>query len=256
MKIGECKLCKERKPLLKKSHIIPEFFYAQSGVYNDKHQMHSLEVQEYLKSKNFSYRYTGVYDPNILCKDCDNVLIGTLETYSRQVLFGGLNKNNQIICKNYKNPNDGAEFSLVENVDYKKFKLFLLSILWRASISNQPFFQDIVIPEVFKEKLRTMILNQDPGKFNDFPIVTLSNLRNDNIPSDMIGQPIKAVDNGNITITFLLSDFIFLFNVKPDFEDIEKIRNTTPTEEGKYGILHIPKKIAWDVILKYTNVIK
>lgn len=254
MDIGECKLCRQQKRLLKRSHIIPEFFYDQSGVYNEKHQMYQFEVQEYIKSKKASYRHTGVYDKNILCENCDNVLLGQLESYSRRVLYGGLDKSNQIDCKNYKNPNDGLEFSIIENVDYKKFKLFLLSILWRATISRQEIFRNITLPDDLKESLRKMILDQNPGKFNDFPIATLSNVRNSHIPSDMIGQPIKAINKGKITITFLISDWIFIYRVQPDFDDIDLVINLTPKENGKFGLIHIPKEKAWDMILKYTNV--
>ncbi len=256
MKIGKCKLCKKTKPLLKKSHIIPDFFYVQAGLYNEKHQIHKINVQRFIKDKKISFIPTGVYDGGILCETCDNDLLGRLETYGRKVLFGGLNIQEEIICTNYRNPHDGFEYSICKNVDYKKFKLFLLSILWRAAISTKTVFKDVEFSDNYIEILRKMLFEMNPGKINDFPIITMSNIKNNSIPSDLIGQPIKSETSERIIITFLLSDFIFVFHVATDFKETESIKYFTPSTDNRFGIMHIPKKQAWNFILRYTNIIK
>ena len=123
MKTGKCKLCNQTKPLLNKSHIIPDFFYVQAGLYNQKHQIHKIDVQKFIKNKGVSLIPTGVYEKGILCKECDNNLLGRLETYGRKVLFGGLNSHEEISCEGYRNPNDGFEYSICKNVDYKLFRV-------------------------------------------------------------------------------------------------------------------------------------
>lgn len=254
MKNGKCKLCLQEKPLLKKSHIIPDFFYVQADMYNQNHQIHKIDVQKFLKNKHISFVPTGIYDQGILCKECDNNIIGILETYGRKVLFGGLNPDEQINCLNFNNPIDGFEFSIVENVDYKKFKLFLLSILWRSAVSSNDFFKDVNFLENYMETLRKMIFEGLPGKFNDFPIITMSYIKDKSVPADFIGQPIKAETEKGITITFLLAGFVFMFSVKTDFVDINRIENLTPTPDNKFGIMHFPIGQGWDFILKYTNI--
>jgi hypothetical protein len=256
MKTGICKLCNQTKPLLKKSHIIPDFFYVQAGLYNEKHQIHKISVQRFIKDKKVSFIPTGVYEGGMLCETCDNDLLGGLETYGRKVLFGGLKPNEEIACKNFRNRNDGFEYSICENVDYKKFKLFLLSILWRAAISTNTVFNDVDLSENHVEILRSMLFEMNPGQYNDFPIITMSNVKNNSIPSDLIGQPIKSEIHERILITFLLSDFIFVFHVAPNFKDTESIKYFTPSEKNRFGLMHIPKNHAWNFILKYTNVIK
>jgi len=58
---------------------------------------------------------------------------GQLEKYVSQFFEGGLNLN---ISK--------AHFGLIiEDIDYTKFKLFQLSILWRAGISKDKHFSEI-----------------------------------------------------------------------------------------------------------------
>ena len=137
-----CSLCRKEKHLIRKSHIIPDFFFKESGVYNNNHQIHKIEVQKHIRSRKVSFIPTGDYEGQILCKECDNVLLGRLETYGSKVLYGGLSRNEYIECKNYKNLFDGCEFSVCENVDYKRFKLFLLSILWRASVTKRDLFNE------------------------------------------------------------------------------------------------------------------
>lgn len=256
MKTGKCRLCNQTKPLLKKSHIIPDFFYEQAGLYNEKHQIHKIEVQKYLIDKKVSYIPTGVYEGGILCENCDNELLGGLETYGRKVLYGGLAENEEIICKNIKNPDDGLEYSIIENVDYNKFKLFLLSILWRSAISSKAVFKDVKFSEQYIESLRQMLIDKNAKNDNDFPIVTLCYLKDNSVPCDFIGQPIKSETPERILITFLLSGFIFIFTVALDFKDTESIKNLTPTPDNRFGIMHFPQGEAWNFILRYTNVIK
>jgi hypothetical protein len=256
MKTGKCGLCNETRPLLNKSHIIPDFFYEQAGLYNEKHQIHKIEVQKFLKDKKVSFVPTGVYKGGILCAECDNILLGGLETYGRKALYGGLKENEEIICKNFKNPDNHFEFSICEKVDYKKFKLFLLSILWRSAISTKDLFQDVDISDEYLEILRKMILDGNPGKVNDFPIISISYLKDESIPYDFIGQPIKSVTDERILITFLLSGFIFIFTITPDSKDTESINNLTPSPDNRFGIMHIPQGHAWEFIMRYAKIIK
>lgn len=256
MKNGKCKLCLKEKPLLKKSHIIPDFFYVQAGIYNDSHQIHKIDVQKFLERKHISYVPTGVYDKDILCQECDNNIIGILETYGRKVLFGGLSKDEEIRHENFRNPIDGFAYSIFENVNYNKFKLFLLSILWRSAISKNDFFINVDIPENYIEDLRRMIYCGIPGKLNDFPIITMTYLKDEKVPADFIGQPIKSVTEKGILITFLLAGFVFVFYVQNDFIDLERIEHFTPSPDNKFGIMHFPEGQGWEFIFKYTNIKK
>ncbi len=256
MKNGKCKLCLQEKPLLKKSHIIPDFFYVQAGMYNESHHIHKIDVQRFLESKHISYVPTGVYDKEILCPECDNNIIGTLETYGRKILFGGLSKGEEIWSENFRNPVDGFSYSIFGNVNYTKFKLFLLSLLWRSAISKNELFKDVEIPENHIEDLRRMIYDGNPGKFNDFPIITMTYLKDENLPADFIGQPIKAETEKGILITFLLAGFVFAFNVKKDLSELERIEPFAPTPDNKFGIMHFPEGQGWEFILKYTNIKK
>ena len=149
MKTGQCKLCLTEKELCKKSHIIPDFMYKE--IYDEKHSLISFKTHT-LHSGQIVFN--GAYEKDILCEDCDNNLIGGFENYASRVLYGG---KIPVSIKNFIKP-DGLEFSQAQGVDYIKFKLFLLSVLWRASISSNDFFSSVSLGSLYEEKIRQMIL--------------------------------------------------------------------------------------------------
>ena len=78
-----CKLCLKEKGLLKKSHIVPNFLY------RELRDEDNAFVKANLAKVTKENIYTGLFEPNILCAECDNVLLGKLEDYSSKILYGG-----------------------------------------------------------------------------------------------------------------------------------------------------------------------
>lgn len=77
----------------------------------------------------------------------------------------------------------------MENLDYKKFKLFLMSILWRSAISNLDFFSEIKLAKKKAERLRQMLDSENPGDTYDFcTVAVISKLIGKTFP-DIIIQP-------------------------------------------------------------------
>jgi hypothetical protein len=250
----KCKLCQQEKPLIKKSHIIPDFLYKCSGIYNEKHQIHKIEIREFLKTKKIKYAPTGEYEGGLLCKECDNELIGNLESYANRVLNGNLSPKEYINCQNYKNSNDGFEYTICENVDYNRFKLFLLSILWRASISSRKIFNDAKLNEVDNENIRLMLINNNGGRINEYPVVTLSYTRDKNVPIDLIIQPIKSVCPDKTLITFLIAGFVYTFYISANYSNLEEINNIAISPNNTLTIMHFPEGEGWNFIFRYLNL--
>ena len=115
----KCKLCLEEKNLLKKSHIIPNFLY--SALFDEKHRIHLVSIKN---DKNLSSRklQSGEYEGEILCAKCDNQILGELERYVNRVLF----HEKPDVTENRKNEK-GMKYTYCANLDYTKFKLFLLT---------------------------------------------------------------------------------------------------------------------------------
>ena len=111
-----------------------------NGLFNEKHFIAPVDLAEQKVKK---FRPTGFYDSNILCKECDNEIIGKLESYSRIVLRGGKGKPESYPRIERKINQLNQKYLHLINIDYTKFKLFLLSIIWRASISKQKISESV-----------------------------------------------------------------------------------------------------------------
>jgi hypothetical protein len=155
-----CHYCNQEKGKLCKAHIIPESFY-RFMYPNGKVEGHSLFQLN--RRTNYVYRNrVGVYDDTILCSTCDG-LIGKLDKHGADIFLDST--PTRILQK-------GAdELWEFENADYTTLKLFILSMLWRASISHRNEFDEVYLPEKFSIPLREMILNNNSGGLNDFSVV-------------------------------------------------------------------------------------
>jgi hypothetical protein len=148
----QCRLCLQDH-ILRDSHIIPEFLYRPG--YDEKGRMEALRLGT-LKTK---YIQKG-FRQKLLCDDCENLLANRYEDYFARLWY----LNNSL-------PASATEkFLRLQGLNYNLFKLFHLSILWRASISSLPPFAEVSLG-VDEERIRTMLLAEDPGEPSDFQIV-------------------------------------------------------------------------------------
>lgn len=245
-----CKLCIKDEQLIKKSHIIPDFMY--QDLYDSNHRISSFTPYELLIGEaHISKPSSGEYEEGILCADCDIKLLGQIyEDYASKMMYGkSLPEKDAPICENYKSQ-DGLQFTICKNIDYKKFKLFLLSILWRASISSRPFFSEIQLGP-HQEKIREMIINGNPGDNDDYPIFIMSYVTENSVPQDLITQPRKIkIKEGHNTYLFVIGGILYIFYVNSkDHKIPEFILSSTIRKSNEMNLIHIPPDKAWNIIL-------
>lgn len=135
-----CKLCGKAK-ILQESHIIPRSYFkkAKKGVGQLVMLAHHIDVEDKLQNA----------DPKeeLFCKSCEEYLERNFEKYG----IGFLRK-----YKNAKHSPDSVSFP---NFDYKKYSLYLISILWRASIATIDFYQSVNFSKDFNDLLKFCIKN-------------------------------------------------------------------------------------------------
>ncbi|SKD09419.1 hypothetical protein SAMN05660461_5307 [Chitinophaga ginsengisegetis] len=174
--MSRCLLCGNESKLVE-SHIIPDFLYKDVKDRNGK--IASVNLKE--DSSRFLNK--GLFDRNILCAKCDNEKLGSLEYDASSAL------KNQIypVITNIDRQFWVKEIHelLINNIDYKRMKLFLLSVLWRCHITNLEFFQQVDVEEL-EPVIRQMLLDEDPGNEDTFQISMISIL-------DVIGQPLPLI---------------------------------------------------------------
>ena len=156
-----------------KSHIIPEFYYKR--VYDDKY--HRFVKMSTNINEKISYAQKGTRE-KMLCSECEQKL-SIWEKYTSNLFYG----NSLTLTKSIY-----GKMITWHGVDYKKFKLFQLSVIWRASVAEHDFFRNVSLGP-HEEKIRLMIVNEDPGSYYQYGAFLIF-LKDQNQPTDkMIIQP-------------------------------------------------------------------
>lgn len=149
-----CKLC-GNTALLCQSHIIPRR-HLRSILRNP--------AKKALVLGSINERQETVQDgpkEHLLCKACEKFLNDRLEKPFEKLWFDRPALP-QTLARSFE----------LQGIDYTKFKLLLLSILWRASVSSLKQFREVRLGP-YEEKIRRMILDEYPGPEYVFPIVGL-----------------------------------------------------------------------------------
>ncbi len=188
----KCKLCGSDKKL-SKSHIIPEFMYKSMYDQNNKFRCVST-----IPGKKTTIKQKGEWE-RLLCQECE-LHISKYERYASLLLNGGI----EIGAVDHK---DFIEFN---NIDYAIFKLFQLSILWRASISKRPVFKEVALGK-HEELIRLMLLNNNPGKSNKYGCIMVATMHEGEHIDSLILQPeLKRMDS-QIGYRFVFGGFWWLY---------------------------------------------
>lgn len=218
----KCKLCNLEKDLMN-SHIIPEFVF--KPLYDSKHRFHRIVSDP---AENSTYLQKGVRE-SLLCSECEG-LLSKHEKYVSEV-FGG---KREILLTNV----DGLV--VAEGIDYAKFKLFALSVLWRAGVSSDPFFREVSLGS-HEERLRTILLANKPGNCSDYPFLLTLMLHEEQLLSGLIMEPERKKLAGHNAYRFVFSGLVWVFVVSS--HPIPNIlQEAAINEAGQFKLL--PKRVA------------
>jgi len=234
----KCKLCLQEKDLLKRSHIIPNFMYKE--LFDEKHILVKID----LSTNKDDLVQSGEYEANILCKDCDNSILGGLENYANNVLYGGNIKGISMVNEINKH---NVSYTKCSGIDYKKFKLFLLSIIWRSSISSKNFYNFVDLGP-YEEIIRKMIIDNDPQRQIDFPCIICSYRHNKGLPYQVVSQPRKFRNNkGKTQYSILIGGILYIFIIAQNYVD-DVVKEAVINENGEIKILHIESDQAGKIL--------
>ena len=147
-----CHLCRNNLEL-RNSHIVPEFLYAD--LYNTKGHMMGVNGRG---SKGWKPLQNGVKE-HLFCESCEQRFNEHFEKPFRRDWV-----------ENCPLP-DTWEKDKINwiQVEYAPFKLFHLSVIFRAGVSSLPTFAEVSLGP-HEERLRSMLLARDPGPENLYPV--------------------------------------------------------------------------------------
>lgn len=193
--IGPCRLCGSAGEL-RHSHIIPEFMY--KPLYDGKHRAVSVLAnrkapEEIIQKGHREY---------LLCQACETRFSGW-ETPSTRVWRAAIEHVR------------GASPRTVVTVpaDYRTFKLFSLSLIWRASIGAHDNFASVDLAAL-EPRLREMLLTDTPGAVTEFQSLALAYAHLDQLVG-VIGPCGGGVWKGLKTFRLSISGIQWFFFAEP-----------------------------------------
>lgn len=148
-----CKFC-DSAPASVKAHVIPESFFVRHG--------HDAKLVDTLSGTYAKKSPIGVYDKEILCSDCETKF-GPYDEYGYK--FFHAETANEVIFEGTK-----GEAQLIRGFDYRLLNLFVLGVLWRASISNHPFYAGVALGP-YEEQVKSYLWSDVPSDPDVFPMV-------------------------------------------------------------------------------------
>ena len=189
-----CELC--RKDLeLRKSHIIPEWVY--TDLYDDKHRFNVLST---LPERPRPKEQKGIRE-RLLCEDCEQQF-SRYERYAREVVIGG----------EWLTVSRHAGWIKIAGIDYARFKLFQMSVLWRAGIATDKMFSRVRLGP-HAEQLREMLCREDPGRETDYPCLMFGIADEGESLPDFIDQPTRVRIDGLNCYRFIFCGLVWVFFV-------------------------------------------
>ena len=150
-----CKLCGVSGLDMAKSHIIPRAF-----THDLRGQAPHLLVIDTETGDN-THTQSGDWDDSILCRACE-ASFSQWDRYAVGFFRGNLGP---LIGSNAE-----AQWFEATEYQYNKLKLFLLSLIWRASVTSKPFFDEVSLGP-YEDTAAAFILSSAPGSKDDFPVM-------------------------------------------------------------------------------------
>lgn len=149
-----CRLCLTSSSL-RKSHIVSNSIFSLVRDKTMNNRFYAIGSQ----TDNIAQDGPKEY---LLCDKCEQK-IGRYEKYYKEAVHLSRHKIEII--------QDG-KVAIIRNLDYKKIKLFLLSILWRMSISSLHQFAKVSLVNN-EDVIRKIIFEEKPGRSHEFPIAAI-----------------------------------------------------------------------------------
>ena len=205
-----CQLCRNERKLIK-AHIIPEFIYRDLGLYssniNAQGRIHGYENSNGIIKKLVKGLPLGLYDPHILCEDCDSIILKELDDFGKEIL------RKLLQSKKTKS----TRYIEIKTVDYILFKKFFASIFWRASISKRREFSIVDFRDL-EPIFRDLFYKKALDYINDFEIVII--YMPTGLPESILSNIVKVEKQGIYFYSFVAGGFAI--NFFPDKKKVVK----------------------------------
>ncbi|MBS0578674.1 MAG: hypothetical protein JSR36_05370 [Proteobacteria bacterium] len=196
--IGLCRFCDQERPLID-AHIVPEAFYREIKSDDD--------AMLFLVSSNVATHPKktpiGPYDSGILCRECEDLfwewddyairlLIADRYTAFKRVVMGDV------------------QYFEAASVDYRKLKLFMIAVAWRASVATHAAFKKVSLGKR-EQRAKELLRAREPGPENEFGVAMSRLTRGHTSPEEapFVTTPVsRYYANGSQGVRVFLGGFV------------------------------------------------
>lgn len=218
-----CLLCKTHLATKKNSHIVPKF-WVKDMLITDDNQREGWLIST--TPKNLNKTGQKVQDSPkqdyLFCPACEGKF-GVLERYTANHFYNRF--RDPAAAQDFpitRNQRPETDFITALKVDTIMFKLFMYSIIWRASISTDQVFKNFKLPGETEERLRellhTFVMETEPATMayiqqhaTEFPHLPMNVITTEvamNATANMV-QPFIDPTVGNVLL--FANEFIVIF---------------------------------------------
>lgn len=199
-----CRLCLRRIPL-KNSHIISETFW--EAIYDDKHR--ALPMSTDIPESRILQK--GLRE-EMLCGDCETKFSKWENILKQDLVDLGNGQSNYLTI----NPIESG-MTLIQGIRYSAFKLGVLSILWRMSVTSNEYYASYSLGKKYEEVLRLALYNEVVPQEKQFPImIDRYELDGTFLPGLIMGFPPGKLQGLFTVQSFVIWGYLFLIVIVCD----------------------------------------
>lgn len=193
--LGNCRLCHQLRPL-QDSHILPECVFRPA--YDITHTAIQIDIDQ---SKKFKQQ-KGFWE-RLLCKECEGIF-NKWETYFCRIWFHPTQRLRPLLLEN--------NIVTIPGIQYTIFKLFHLSIIWRAGICSRPEFKNVRLGTQ-EEKIRKRLLANDPGDPDDYTMfgIAIRETETKNFQDKLLRAPEASRYHGHYVYNILFGGVFWYY---------------------------------------------
>jgi hypothetical protein len=198
-----CRLCHKQADL-QESHIIPDFLY--DTVRDEYRRLSSISIDP---ANRPDLRQTG-YKELLLCAACEN-LMSKWEGYAKRVLVDG-----SVATMKLDDLEGGGVITEFSGVDYAQMRLFLLSMLWKMSVTKLAFFHQVNLSIKDENRIGRALLTSNPMNPWDYPSMMIALTVGSQFTNALICAPVCVSQHKHDLYWLIIRGVAYLYYVGTD----------------------------------------
>lgn len=137
-------------------------------------------------------RFSSWYDPQLVTSAGENILrdydtFGLEQLCRHNMVWSSWGPMTTLSTSDFKRfPGTPIGLRSITPIDTRRFRLFLLSLLWRMAETSLPEFKECKLPAADRERLRNMLLAAEPEPIEFYP-ASLTQISTIGIPHNLVG---------------------------------------------------------------------